>query len=184
MADQTTYITILTDKLASAFSLIFNTGMPVGYYPLSNAQFDLFVRIGSKKFQLGDPPPLVGVSDFSTSVNPGDTVYWEITTDADLTILPPNPARIQNLSIDLISIYDAANAPTIFNLPIMPVRGEGNVKPNTKWMASVRGDYENDGTNFPRQLGYKIQFSFVYDNNYYYFQFDPVILPKPKPTTV
>ncbi len=180
MAIQTIYIQVLTGNLESAFENLFSNGIPVGYVPLSNAQFNSFLYIGSTKLPPGGGidnkiSPLLGVSDFGTSVNPGDSISWDISVYSDPTILPP---IIQNLSIDLISIYDAANAPSIFNLPITPVQGTAN----TNWSVAVRGDYQKFGDNFPHQLGYRVQFSFVYDNNYYYFQFDPVILPKPKPT--
>jgi hypothetical protein len=180
MADQTIYIQVDSGKLDNAFSLLFSNGIPVGYVPLSNAQFNLFLHIGQTPIQSNTEidqkiSPLIGVSDFGTNVNPGDTIEWSISTYVD-PIISPAPTNIQSLSIDSISIFDAANAPSIFKLPIMPKEGSSN----TIWSVKVRKDYQNYGDNFPHRLGYRILFSFVYDSNYYYFQFDPTINPKPK----
>lgn len=176
MATQTIYIQLLTEQLDSALNEIFKSGKPVGYVPLSNKQFYSFMYIGLKKHQLSDPRPSVGVSDFGTNVGPGDTIQWQILTFPEPPIFPPVPPPIiQNLSIDLISIYDAANAPIIFPLPITPLPGSAN----QIWTGTVSGLYQNNEL-FPHSLSYKIQFSFVYDGNYYYFQFDPLIEPKPK----
>ncbi len=175
MAITTIYIGVLDSFLESVLSDLYpQDGTVVGYLPLTNEQFHSFLSIRQETKPNEQITPYEGVSDFNTIVHPGDIINWQIQEIATQQV--DEYPLLAGLSIDMVSIYDKANSPYVMHSQPTPEIGTAN----TVWSCQIKPDFLSNRF-YPAGLTYFLQFSFAYNKNYYYFQFDPLITPKPKP---